>query len=31
VLNACAPLFGLSCKTGDGIAAWVAWLEGLKI
>jgi len=28
-LNAGAPLFEVSCKTGVGIAAWTAWLEGL--
>jgi len=28
-LNASAPLFEVSCKTGEGIADWVAWLEGL--
>ena len=28
-LNAGAPLFEVSCKTGEGIATWVAWLEGL--
>ena len=28
-LNATAPLFEVSCKTGEGIADWVAWLEGL--
>ncbi len=26
MLNANAPLFILSCKTGEGVAAWVAWL-----
>ena len=28
-LNAGAPLFEVSCKTGEGIAAWAAWLERL--
>ena len=28
-LNAGAPLFEVSCKTGEGIAAWAAWLEAL--
>ncbi|MBN1135565.1 MAG: hydrogenase nickel incorporation protein HypB [Anaerolineae bacterium] len=28
-INAGAPLFEVSCKTGEGIAAWAAWLEGL--
>lgn len=27
-LNPHAPLFQLSCKTGEGLDAWVAWLEG---
>jgi len=27
-LNPRAPLFQLSCKTGEGLDAWVAWLEG---
>jgi len=27
-LNPRAPLFPLSCKTGEGLEAWVAWLEG---
>jgi len=26
-LNAEAPLFELSCKTGQGLEAWVAWLS----
>ena len=30
-LNAGAPLFEVSCKTGEGIAAWAAWLEALSI
>jgi hydrogenase nickel incorporation protein HypB len=25
-VNADAPLFELSCKTGQGIAAWLEWL-----
>jgi len=29
-LNAGAPLFEVSCKTGEGIAPWVAWLEALQ-
>jgi len=29
-LNAGAPLFEVSCKTGEGIAAWAAWLEALR-
>ncbi len=26
-LNAHAPFFALSCKTGEGVAEWVAWLR----
>ena len=26
-LNRAAPIFPISCKTGSGIEAWVAWLE----
>jgi hydrogenase nickel incorporation protein HypB len=26
-LNATAPLFEVSCKTGEGITAWVEWLR----
>ncbi|MFO8064952.1 MAG: hydrogenase nickel incorporation protein HypB [Spirochaetia bacterium] len=26
-LNRAAPIFPVSCKTGSGIEAWVAWLE----
>ena len=29
-LNARAPLFELSCRTGDGIEAWVEWLQSQK-
>ena len=29
-LNARAPLFELSCRTGEGIAAWIEWLESQK-
>jgi hydrogenase nickel incorporation protein HypB len=27
VLNADAPVFTLSCRTGDGVREWVSWLE----
>jgi len=26
-LNADAPLFEVSCKTGEGLEAWVEWLR----
>jgi hydrogenase nickel incorporation protein HypB len=29
-LNARAPLFELSCRTGEGIEAWVEWLQSQK-
>ena len=29
-LNARAPLFELSCRTGEGIEAWVEWLQSHK-
>lgn len=28
-MNARAPLFELSCRTGEGLAAWVEWLQAL--
>lgn len=28
MVNADAPLFVVSCRTGDGVAAWVSWLVG---
>ncbi len=28
-LNAGAPIFGMSCKTGDGLEAWVEWLVAM--
>jgi len=28
-MNPKAPFFELSCATGEGVAAWVAWLEAL--
>ena len=27
-LNADVPFFPMSCKTGDGVSAWVEWLKG---
>jgi hydrogenase nickel incorporation protein HypB len=27
-LNRHAPIFEVSCRTGDGLAAWVDWLLG---
>ena len=27
-LNRCAEIFEVSCRTGEGIAPWAAWLEG---
>jgi hydrogenase nickel incorporation protein HypB len=29
-LNARAPLFEVSCRTGEGIAAWIEWLQSQK-
>jgi hydrogenase nickel incorporation protein HypB len=29
-LNTAAPLFALSAKTGEGMAAWVRWLAGIQ-
>jgi hydrogenase nickel incorporation protein HypB len=29
-LNATAPLFEVSCKTGEGIEAWAEWLQAQK-
>jgi hydrogenase nickel incorporation protein HypB len=29
-LNPRAPLFEISCRTGEGIAAWVEWLQSQK-
>ncbi|MBC7293513.1 MAG: hydrogenase accessory protein HypB, partial [Thermoleophilia bacterium] len=30
-LNADAPLFPLSCRTGEGVEAFVAWLESAGV
>jgi len=27
-INASVPLFAVSCRTGEGIAAWPEWLRG---
>ena len=29
-LNANAPLFEISCQTGEGLAAWVEWLRARR-
>ena len=29
-LNQAAPIFELSCRTGQGVARWIDWLVGMK-
>jgi len=31
MVNPDAPLFVVSCRTGDGLDAWVAWLARTKL